>query len=97
MHRLRADAALTLRSRWWLTRMSLRVWLGPAPTVWGERVTFPLPCGYEIERLYGDPLKERWIIDQTELDDICFPRKGVTGRTVAMFRWPHGSVVLRRR
>lgn len=77
--------------------MSVRVWFGPAPTVWGERIVLRLPRRFEIERLYGDPLPERWIVDQAELDEICLPRKGVSGRTVAMFRWPHGSVVLRRR
>jgi len=77
--------------------MSMRVWFGPAPTVWGERVTLPLPYRFEIERLYGDPLKEWWIINQAELDDICLPRAGVSGRTVALFRWPHGAVTLRRR
>ena len=98
MHRVRADAALSwVRRRALLTRMSIRVWFGPEPVMWGQRITFALPCRYEIERLYGGPLPERWIVDQDELDDISVPRPGVTGRTVAMFRWPHGAVILRRR
>lgn len=98
MHRVWADAALSWgRRRALLTAMSARVWFGPAPMLWGQRVTFALPFRYEIERLYGDDWSEWLIVDQDELDDICWPRPGVTGRTIALLRWWHGSLALRRR
>lgn len=79
--------------------MSARVWFGPAPLVWGERVIMRLPFGYEIERLYGDPISERIITRRTPgFEDVAaWYYGGPPEKFVAMIWHPHGSILLRRR